>query len=148
MASGDNSDNEMPAILKTIPDNPNSLLAKFPNMNLMERQDLTCDEIFGIYLTHASKCANLDYYKTVLKFVLLYRSCLNEYGWERRKDHVLRCGWQLDQDDVYTSILKREGKTLEDQEMDDEDEEENMMEHGEDEQEEHLDEEGEAEMIE
>ena len=32
--------------------------------------------------------------------------------------------------------------------MDDEDEEENMMEHGEDEQEEHLDEEGEAEMIE
>lgn len=37
-----------------------------------------------------SKVVNGNFYKTILRFVLLYRSCLNKIGWERRRDHYKR----------------------------------------------------------
>ena len=52
-----------------------------------EKDKLTCDEIFSLYLRHVSKQVNESYYRTVLRFVLLYRECLNEYGWLKRRDH-------------------------------------------------------------
>jgi hypothetical protein len=43
-----------------------------------EMDQLSCDEILVTYLGEVSKRVNLFYFKTVLKFVLLYRECLNE----------------------------------------------------------------------
>lgn len=37
-----------------------------------------------------SKVVNANFYKTILRFVLLYRSCLNKIGWDRRRDHYKR----------------------------------------------------------
>lgn len=52
-----------------------------------DKDKLTCDEVFALYLRHVSKQVNESYYRTVLRFVLLYRECLNEYGWLKRRDH-------------------------------------------------------------
>ena len=70
-----------------------SLLSQFPHLTFVQRQSLSCDSAFALYLCQVAKCVNLDYYKTVIRFVLLYRQALNEVGWLRRRDHVLRCGW-------------------------------------------------------
>jgi len=48
------------------------------------KDSLTCDDILTLYLGEVSKQVNAIYYKTVLKFVLLYRDCVNELGWSKR----------------------------------------------------------------
>jgi len=53
-------------------------LRKFMMMNEEEKDCLTCDEVFSLYLREVSKLVNENYYKTCLRFVLLYRECLNE----------------------------------------------------------------------
>lgn len=40
---------------------------------------------------------NESYYRTVLRFVLLYRECLNEYGWLKRRDHYHKAYYELSQ---------------------------------------------------
>ncbi len=40
-----------------------------------------CDDLFCTYLNHLCLKVNPDYYKQLLKFVLLYRECLNDFGW-------------------------------------------------------------------
>ena len=57
------------------------------DMTEEDKDKLTCDEVFALYLRHVSKQVNESYYRTVLRFVLLYRECLNEYGWLKRRDH-------------------------------------------------------------
>jgi hypothetical protein len=63
----------------------------FVKMTPEERLTLTCDDIFVLYLGNVSKQVNAVYFRTVMKFVLLYRDCLNEIGWERRHEHLLKC---------------------------------------------------------
>jgi hypothetical protein len=53
-------------------------------MNEEDKDAMSCDEIFSLYLRDLSKHVNENYYKTCLRFVLLYRECLNEYGWLKR----------------------------------------------------------------
>ena len=50
-------------------------------MSEHERDQLTCDDAFVLYLGDVSKYVNATYYKTVLRFIILYRECLNELGW-------------------------------------------------------------------
>jgi hypothetical protein len=57
-----------------------------------EKDQMTCDEVFSMYLRHVSKHVNENYYRTILKFILLYRECLNEYGWLKRRDHYEKAG--------------------------------------------------------
>ena len=57
------------------------------DMTEEDKDKMSCDEIFALYLRHVSKQVNESYYRTVLRFVLLYRECLNEYGWLKRRDH-------------------------------------------------------------
>ena len=45
------------------------------------------DEIFAFYLYDVSKKINDSFYKTVLAFVILFRECLNEIGWRKRKEN-------------------------------------------------------------
>jgi hypothetical protein len=52
-----------------------------------EKDQLSCDEVFALYLRHVSKIVNENYYRTVIRFVLLYRECLNECGWLKRREH-------------------------------------------------------------
>ncbi len=57
------------------------------DMSEEDKDRLTCDEVFSLYLRHVSKQVNDTYYRNVIRFVLLYRECLNEYGWLKRREH-------------------------------------------------------------
>ena len=61
-------------------------------MEEIEKDQLTCDEVFSFYLRDVCKHVNESYYRTCLRFVLLYRECLNEYGWLKRRDHFKKAG--------------------------------------------------------
>lgn len=42
---------------------------------------LSCDEALTAYLRDVSSKTNAEFYEKALYFVLLYRECLNQYGW-------------------------------------------------------------------
>eukprot|EP00347_Sterkiella_histriomuscorum_P022729 403337381 len=46
-----------------------------------------CEGIFAIYLRTFSKCTNENYYSTLTKFVLMFRDCLNQYGWQKKAEN-------------------------------------------------------------
>jgi len=50
-----------------------------------KKKSKKCDEIFAEYLDSVAKYVNKDTYKEVLKFVFLFRECLNQHG-----DHLLK----------------------------------------------------------
>lgn len=81
-------------------------------MTADDRQSITCDYAFALYLSHASKVVNQDYYKVLTRFVMLYRQCLNEVGWQRRREHFIKCNIPLEEDDIYIKVLEKEGKKL------------------------------------
>lgn len=80
-------------------------------MNPHERQDLSCDHAFALYLTQASKLVNQEYFKVLTRFVMLYRQCLNEVGWQRRREYFIKCNIPLEKDDVYVNVLEKEGRS-------------------------------------
>ena len=45
------------------------------------------DEIFAYYLYEVSTKVQDTFYKTVLQFVILFRECLEEIGWKKRKEN-------------------------------------------------------------
>ena len=45
-----------------------------------------------MWLRSVCKLVNETYYKQALRFVLLYRECLNEYGWLKRRDAYHKAG--------------------------------------------------------
>jgi hypothetical protein len=42
---------------------------------------LSADEILGQYLRDVASKTNELFYRMMIRFILLYRECLNEYGW-------------------------------------------------------------------
>ena len=68
---------------------------------------MTCDEVFCMYLREISKQVNDNYYKQCLRFVLLYRECLNEFGWLKRRDTFAKAG-MLAEDSVLQELKKQE----------------------------------------
>lgn len=76
-------------------------------MNEEQKDSMTCDEVLSMYLREVSKRVNEQYYKTCLRFVLLYRECLNEYGWLKRRDHYQKAGI-LHQDEVINRLKAEE----------------------------------------
>lgn len=76
-------------------------------MNEEEKDALTCDMVFALYLRDVCKRVNENYYKTCLRFVLLYRECLNEHGWLKRREHYAKAGI-LDQDEVLNRLKAQE----------------------------------------
>lgn len=74
-----------------------------------QKDQLTCDEVFSLYLRDVSKRVNETYYKTCLRFVLLYRECLNEHGWLKRRDHYVKAGI-LEKDDILNKLKEQEEK--------------------------------------
>ena len=55
-------------------------MVKAEEESLLRKKQKKCDEIFAEYLDHVAKQVNKDCYKQVLKFVFLFRECLNHYG--------------------------------------------------------------------
>lgn len=53
-------------------------------------QRANCDDLFAVYLSYISLRVNQDYFKHVLRFILLYRECLNDLGWQKKYECVAR----------------------------------------------------------
>ena len=51
---------------------------------------MSCDEIFTNYLREASARVNGEFYDRMLYFTLLYRECLNSYGWTKLAESECR----------------------------------------------------------
>lgn len=75
------------------------------DMSEEEKDRLTCDEVFSLYLRHVSKQVNDTYYRNVIRFILLYRECLNEYGWLKRREHYKK---------AYSEEIKESGGCVDD----------------------------------
>ena len=51
---------------------------------------LSCDEAFTAYLRDVASQTNIEFYSKVSQFILLYRDCLNHYGWQKLAEAELR----------------------------------------------------------
>lgn len=51
---------------------------------------LNCEQIFTLYLREFSPMVNEIYYRKIMTFILLFRECLNIYGWHKRAEHEVR----------------------------------------------------------
>lgn len=83
-------------------------LKNFLRMALHEKDQLTCDDVFALYLGYVSKQVNAIYYRTVTKFVFLYRECMNQKGWHKRREFQLKAGMSLDDDPVWLLAHNKE----------------------------------------
>ena len=70
---------------------------------------MCCDEIFCLYLREVSRKVNENYYRTILRFVLLYRECMNEYGWIKRRETFNRAKISEDDDIIVRELKVKEG---------------------------------------
>lgn len=50
-------------------------------MSEPKKNMLNCDELMAIYLRECSAQVNASYYETMVQFLLMFRDCLNMYGW-------------------------------------------------------------------
>ena len=55
-------------------------------MDERDRIQLNCDEIFAQYLRHLSTIVNEHFYRTMIRFILLYRDCFNQFGWLKKAE--------------------------------------------------------------
>ena len=55
-----------------------------------KRNMLNCEQIFTLYLREFSSLVNETYYKKLMTFVLLFRDCLNIYGWQKRAENEVK----------------------------------------------------------
>lgn len=51
---------------------------------------LNADEILCLYLREVASKTNDLFYKMMVRFVLLYRDCLNDYGWQKKAEAECR----------------------------------------------------------
>ena len=51
---------------------------------------LSADEILGQYLRDVASKTNEMFYRMMIRFILLYRECLNEYGWQKKAEAECR----------------------------------------------------------
>ena len=51
---------------------------------------LCADDVFSLYLRHVGRHTSAEFMRVVLHFVLLYRECLNRYGWQKVAEADLR----------------------------------------------------------
>ena len=70
---------------------------------------ISCDEVFCLYLREVCRKVNETYYKTILRFILLYRECMNEYGWIKRRETFNRAGISEDEDQIVRDLKAKEG---------------------------------------
>jgi hypothetical protein len=54
------------------------------NLTEQDRTEMLVDEIFALYLFRTSQRVNVEFYKIVLAYVIFFRECLNEIGWNKK----------------------------------------------------------------
>lgn len=86
---------------------PDSRLTDFLNKNEDEKDAMSCDEVFCMYLREVAKQVNETYYKQCLRFILLYRECANECGWLKRRETFKEVGMQ-DEDTLLANLKTQE----------------------------------------
>ena len=59
------------------------VLEDYEALSFEDRRQLSWDEVWGIYLREVSQKVNAKFYKTMLKFMILFREWCNEYGWQK-----------------------------------------------------------------
>jgi hypothetical protein len=84
-------------------------------MDCLEKDKLTCDEVFCLYLRDLCKKVNENYYRTIIRFVFLYRECMNEYGWIKRRETLNRAKITEEMDEI-VRILKAKETAIDDAE--------------------------------
>ena len=57
------------------------ITSEITSMTEPRKNMLNCDELFAIYMREASTQVNEAYYSTMMQFLLMFRDCLNMYGW-------------------------------------------------------------------
>ncbi len=77
-------------------------------MNHHEKDFITCEEVFCLYLRDICKKVNENYYRTVMRFVLLYRECMNEYGWIKRRETLNRAKITEEMDEILRTLKEKE----------------------------------------
>ena len=60
-----------------------ALLKEYHKMNEQQRNSMSCDEVFAVYLWDISQKVNSQFYEDVILFVLCFRECLNKEGWDK-----------------------------------------------------------------
>ena len=76
-------------------------MEKLYKMSENDKDLLSCDDVFSLYLGDVSKLVNPTYYKNIVRFVMLYRDCLNELGWQKRREHFVKADIPISEDLVY-----------------------------------------------
>ena len=67
---------------------------------------LSCDEAMTAYLRDVSSKTNLDFYGKATYFIILYRDCLNQYGWEKLAESEVReCRLQPDESNIQKRLI-------------------------------------------
>lgn len=51
---------------------------------------LNAEQLLVLYLREFSCMVNETFYKKLITFVLLFRECLNIYGWQKRAEHEVK----------------------------------------------------------
>lgn len=70
--------------------NPNNKSYLTTNNSMLpedDRNKISCDEVFAIYLYDTSRRVNPEFFKVMLRFIFAYRECLNKYGWEKKAEN-------------------------------------------------------------
>ena len=79
----------------------------FDEMSEVQKDAMTCDEVFCMYLRDVSKNINENCYKQCLRFILMYRECINEFGWLKRSETYARAG-MLHEDSLLRKLKVQE----------------------------------------
>lgn len=61
-------------------------LEEYGELEEQTKNLMSIDEIMCVYLREISQKVNGKFYKTLLKFIILFRECLNEYGWQKKSE--------------------------------------------------------------
>jgi|OM-RGC.v1.020133615 hypothetical protein len=59
----------------------------FAEMSEPRKNMLTADDLICFYLKECATQVNQKFYSTITQFILMYRDCLNVYGWQKRADN-------------------------------------------------------------
>jgi hypothetical protein len=68
----------------------NQVSSEISTIGENERMQLTCDDILCLYLRDYSTKTSPTFYRQLVRFVLMYRDCLNEYGWQKKAEYMCR----------------------------------------------------------
>eukprot|EP01022_Parablepharisma_sp_SALTPOND_P013627 TRINITY_DN182_c0_g2_i1.p1 TRINITY_DN182_c0_g2~~TRINITY_DN182_c0_g2_i1.p1 ORF type:complete len:427 (+),score=53.64 TRINITY_DN182_c0_g2_i1:1754-3034(+) len=97
-AAPESKDNSAPAVSQPPAGEDKAKLAattKQEEDSFQKKKQKKCDEIFAEYLDSVARVVNKECYRQVLKFVFLFRECLNHYGERLNKSKQEPAGYNL-----------------------------------------------------